>query len=167
MMKCPACESAMTEKDFGGVKIDICENGCKGMWFDWFELQKLDEKHEGAGKALREALAYPRNNDQGRPQIKCPKCGVLMHIHKYASNKEVNVDECYACGGFFLDSGELREIRENFMTDEEADRYVTSLINDIPEYAQAVVDLDKKKARVDALRKYTKLVRLSYYMTGE
>lgn len=166
-MKCPACQSEMLEKDLGGVMVDICSNGCKGIWFDWFELQKLDEKNEGAGKALKEALSYPRNNDQDRPQIKCPKCDKLMHIHKYASNKEVNVDECYACGGFFLDSGELREIRENFMTEEESEQYLQSLINDIPEYEQALTDLEKKKARTDALRQYTRLIRLSYYMTGE
>lgn len=31
----------------------------------------------------------------------------------------MNVDECYYCGGFFLDSGELHQIRETFMSDTE------------------------------------------------
>jgi len=166
-MKCPACQTEMVEKDFGGVMIDVCENGCKGMWFDWFELEKLDEKHEGAGNALKAALQYPKSNDEDRGQINCPKCDNPMHIHKYKSTKEINVDECYSCAGFFLDSGELREIREGFMSEEESDAYLQSLINGIPEYAKAQISLEQEKARANALRNYTKFIRLSYYMTGE
>jgi len=55
-----------------------------------------------------------------------------MHAHKYSSAKEVNVDECYGCGGFFLDSGELREIRENYMSEGERNAYVQKLVTDTP-----------------------------------
>jgi len=55
-----------------------------------------------------------------------------MHEHKYSSAKEVNVDECYGCGGFFLDSGELKVIRENYMSESERDAYVQKLIDDTP-----------------------------------
>ena len=131
-MDCPACEKSMVEEDFGGVRIDVCKSGCKGIWFDWGELKELDESHEGAGKALEEALKSPRVNDAERGPLKCPKCGIAMHAHKYSKAKEVNVDECYGCGGFFLDSGELREIRENYMSQEERDAYVQKLVADTP-----------------------------------
>jgi len=26
--------------------VDVCQNGCGGIWFDNFELEKVDEKHE-------------------------------------------------------------------------------------------------------------------------
>ena len=104
-MNCPVCQGQMTEQDFGGVMVDVCKDGCKGVWFDWNELIKLDESNEGLGKALQEALNHARNNDADRGQIPCPKCRIPMHIHRYQSAKEVNVDECYQCGGFFHDSG--------------------------------------------------------------
>jgi Zn-finger nucleic acid-binding protein len=131
-MDCPACGKSMEEESFGNVQVDVCKNGCKGIWFDWGELKELDASDKGAGKALDEALKSPRAYDAGRGLLKCPKCGIAMHAHKYSSAKEVNVDECYGCGGFFLDSGELQEIRENYMSDEERDAYIQKLVTDTP-----------------------------------
>ena len=166
-MKCPVCSAIMVEEDFGGVKVDVCKNGCKGIWFDWTELVKLDEKNEGCGNALKEALQYPRVNDKGRGEINCPKCSTPMHIHKYKSSKEVNVDECYLCGGFFLDSGELRAIRDSFMSEDERESYAQKLINEVPGYKRSQADLAKEKLRAEAIRNYTKLIRASYYLTGK
>lgn len=129
-MNCPVCGKLMVEEDFGDVQVDVCKNGCKGIWFDWCELKRLDEKNEGLGRALEEALKSPQVNDEDRGPIKCPKCGIAMHAHKYSSAKEVNVDECYSCGGFFLDSGELRQIRDNYMSEEERDAYVNKLTSE-------------------------------------
>ncbi len=166
-MICPACQKQMIGEDFGGVKIDVCKDGCKGMWFDWMELCKLDEKNEGLGKALKDALNNPRNNDENRGQINCPKCGLPMHIHKYESTKEVNVDECYKCGGFYLDSGELRAIRDNFMNEEERDTYAAKLLDAAQGYKDAQEDLEKQKVRAEAIRRYTRFIRVSYYLTGK
>ena len=68
-----------------------------------------------------------------------------QYTHKYKRAKEVNVDECYNCGAFFLDSGELTDIRDNYMSDAEVTAYADQIINSIPEYAQAVKNLDAKK----------------------
>lgn len=166
-MLCPVCGRNMVEEDFGGVKVDSCKNGCKGMWFDWQELRKLDENNEGFGNALQKALNHPRTNDENRGKITCPKCGLPMRSHKYKSAKEVNVDECYACGGFFLDSGELQTIRDNFMSGKEEAQYLNALLGNMPDYSKLREDTAKKKARAAALRKYTRFIRLSYYATGK
>ena len=100
-MNCPVCSQLMVEKDFD-FNVHICESGCKGIWFDHGELQKFDKKNARLGDALQAALNYPRTNDKKRPPLKCPKCNMVMHTHKYSSAQEVNVDECYGCGGFFL-----------------------------------------------------------------
>src|ERR1700733_2754542 len=73
-MNCPVCKMAMIERDFGGVVVHVCENGCKGIWFDWLGLSKLDKSNEGVGQALQDALHYPRVNDTNRGQLNCPKC---------------------------------------------------------------------------------------------
>ena len=122
----------MVEEDFGGVLVDVCKNGCKGIWFDWGELKDLDENHEGLGKALEEALNSPRQNNPERGRLNCPKCGIKMRHHKYKNAKEVSVDECYACGGFFLDSGELKQIRDNYMSEDEREVYVQRLVSETP-----------------------------------
>jgi uncharacterized protein len=161
-MKCPVCNAEMVKKDFG-IAVAVCENGCKGMWLEQDELRMLDEKNEGLGSALEEALRYPRNNHGQRGQIKCPKCSIPMHTHKYKMAKEVNVDECYNCGGFFLDSGELTEIRDNHMSDAEVDTYANQLANSIPEYAQEMKSLDAQKKRLESIQAFTKFMTVNYW----
>ena len=164
-MKCPVCSKEMVQENFG-INVDVCENGCKGIWFDHGELVNLDEKDEGLGKALIAALNYPRDNEGKRGQLLCPKCKIPMQIHKYKRSKEVNVDECYNCSGFFLDSGELTEIRDTYMSDEEVHAYMQKLIEEIPEYQMEKADLERIERRTEAIRKYTKFMRISYW-TGK
>ena len=160
-MNCPVCEKSMVEEDFGGVQVDVCRDGCKGIWFDWLELVRLDENSEGAGAALEEALKSPRINDADRPQLNCPKCGMPMQTHKYKSAKEVTVDECDGCGGVFLDSGELLEVRDNCMTEEEEQAYVHKLLEEFPEM-QAMNEAEaaeKNRQRQAAGFKLARLLR--------
>ena len=152
-MNCPACGALMVEEDFGGVQVDVCRNGCRGIWFDWGELKELDENHEGFGAALEEALKSPRVNDANREQLKCPKCEIGMHVHKYSSAKEVSVDECYGCGGFFLDSGELKEIRDNYMSEQEQEAYMQKLLGEKPVYKEMGIDAEKSQLRTKACMK--------------
>lgn len=166
-MKCPICSKEMVEEDFGGVLVDVCEIGCRGMWFDWMELTKLDEQNEGLGAALEEALNNPRSNDESRGKIKCPKCGIPMYRHVHLRTKQVNVDECGNCGGFFLDSGELKATRDTYMSEEEEKEYLGALLADMPDYHAAMENVEKMQTRNKALRKYTRFLRLSYYMTGK
>ncbi|MBA7638567.1 hypothetical protein ES703_46223 [subsurface metagenome] len=77
-----------------------------------------------------------------------------MHAHKYSKAKEVNVDECYGCGGFFLDSGELKVIRENYMSESERDIYVQKLVADTPLGA----DAERANIRAGACRIFGSLL---------
>jgi hypothetical protein len=163
-MQCPVCQKELIPQDFGGVKVDVCKDGCKGLWFDWVELGKLDQKNEGLGEALQEALGYPRTNDENRPQINCPKCGISMIRHKFESQKEVNVDECYQCGGFFIDSGELKMIRDNFMSEKERKDYVDNIINQNPALEKILGDLGKDKIRNKAARSFAGFLQANYYI---
>jgi len=165
-MKCPVCGKEMVEENFGGVVVDLCRIGCNGIWFDWMELTKLDEQNEGLGAALEDALDNPRVNDESRGKIDCPKCGIPMYKHIHLRTKEIDVDECVNCGAFFLDSGELKATRDTYMSDEEEKEYLDSLLGDIPDYQAAQENIKMMKARNEALRKYTRFLRLGYYMTG-
>lgn len=130
-MNCPACQGAMTENDFGGVQIDVCTS-CKGLWFDVHEIKKLDEAHEGFGGALNNALNSEYHKVEDRPQIKCVRCQGPMVAHNYQSQKMITVDECYACGGFFLDAGELEILRKYHMSEDERDKCIQDIISVTP-----------------------------------
>ena len=86
-----------------------------------------------------------------------------MHTHKFKRDQEVNVDECYNCGGFFLDSGELKEIRDNYMSDAEVKAYTDKIANAVPEYAQATQELDEEKSRLQSIENLTGLLTLHYW----
>ncbi len=45
-MKCPACSSPLTERTAGALTVDICDQGCGGIFFDRFELESVDDANE-------------------------------------------------------------------------------------------------------------------------
>ena len=111
MMRCPACDRPMQARSFGPVEVDVCDPGCSGLWFGRSELAAVDEPHEGIGAALEAALMQPAGPLRSGP-IRCTRCDVVMREHRYQNVAGVLVDECPDCGGFFLDAGELRAIRD-------------------------------------------------------
>ena len=163
-MNCPVCSKFMVTVDFGGAQVEVCREGCKGLWFDWFELAKLNDPSEGAGEALQQALRYPRTNDGKRPRLQCPKCRMPMVAHKYDGIEQVNIDECYSCRGVFLDSGELKEIRHHRISSDEEDAYLQKLLSESSAVRAADNHLKALRAERDAaMRNWTRFLRLSYW----
>jgi Zn-finger nucleic acid-binding protein len=118
-VRCPVCENKLTEKQAGDIWVDVCEGGCGGIWFDPFELKKVDEPHESAGEVLLEVTRDESVAVDPDRRRDCPKCGDVVMMRHYASVRmEIAVDECPKCGGFWLDQGELRALRDQFQTEE-------------------------------------------------
>jgi len=119
-MKCPACSSTLQEVEAGEIKVDVCRNGCGGVWFDNFEFKKVDEQHESTGESLLEIDRNPNVTVDYSVKRQCPRCeDQPMLKHFVSAKREVEVDECPACGGIWLDTGELRSIRAQYATEEE------------------------------------------------
>jgi Zn-finger nucleic acid-binding protein len=111
-MRCPACFNELSQLKVGELVVDVCQGGCGGIWFDAFELQKVDEVNESLGEPL---LHIRRNErltvDQSRKR-ECPRCtGVKLHRHFFSAKRRVEVDQCPNCGGYWLDAGELALVR--------------------------------------------------------
>jgi Zn-finger nucleic acid-binding protein len=111
-MKCPACFNELKEFQVSNLTVDVCQGGCGGIWFDAFELQRVDEEQESVGEPL---LHIRRNErltvDQSRKR-ECPRCtGIKLHRHFFSAKRRVEVDQCPNCGGYWLDAGELALIR--------------------------------------------------------
>jgi Zn-finger nucleic acid-binding protein len=111
-MNCPACDRALTEIEVGDLKVDACLDGCGGVWFDAFELQRVDQPGETAGELLTDVPHDPAVVVDFQRKRACPRCaGVKLKRHYFSARRRVEVDHCPNCGGYWLDRGELEGIR--------------------------------------------------------
>ncbi len=131
---CPACGHEMQKVYIANSELylDICLQGCGGIFFDNREFEKLDEQSENIDEILNILDNKNFINVDQTVQRSCPSCGSLM-VKNFASIKhEVEIDCCYICGGKFLDNGELMKIREQYKTEqdrsEDFNKYLLSFI---------------------------------------
>ncbi len=163
-MKCPACGNRLQEMTVEGVTVDVCKGGCGGIWFDRFELKKFDEPHESAGAPLLEIERGDGVTVDHTKKRMCPKCdSIVMMRHFFSVKKQVEVDECPGCGGFWLDAGELGRIRSLFNT--EAERAQAA-----EEYFSEIFDEQLDEMKPESREKSTRIanmfrfLRPSYYV---
>jgi len=126
-MKCPSCHQELTMKSAGGLKVFACREGCGGLWFGHYEVQKLQGQYIGAGERLldvprAEGVRFFRN-----VEAICPHCTTSLLLRHFFS-KEIGVEvfQCPKCGGFWLDCGELAGIKSRFDTEERRKQVAAS-----------------------------------------
>ena len=68
------------------------------------ELQRLKRLRR---QAARETAEKEQARLKEQHWMRCPKCGMELAEVEYSS---VVVDACFACGGMFLDQGEMEKI---------------------------------------------------------
>lgn len=169
-MKCPSCKHELEEKKIEDIHVDICSTGCGGIWFDNFELKKVDESHEAAGEEL---LNINKNRDihvDLSTKRLCPKCDNQPMIRHFASvKKDVEVDECPSCGGYWLDDGELGKIRTQFETEEErkeaAKKHFALIFNEKLNEMSKEGEESLKKAK--KIAKMFRFICPSWYLPGK
>ena len=111
-MKCPACFNELSPTQVGSLVVDVCQGGCGGIWFDAFELQRVDEEQELAGEPLLQINRDAQIAVDTNRKRECPRCAdVRLHRHFFSARRRVQVDQCPNCGGYWLDAGELADIR--------------------------------------------------------
>ena len=122
-MHCPACDAEMEELLIDGISFDLCSRGCGGIWFDRFELKRVDEAHEATGdKLLAVPVQASRVPDPNRRR-QCPRCSsITLHRHFFDVSRSVEVDSCPGCAGVWLDADELNRIRSSYRSEQERDQ---------------------------------------------
>lgn len=135
-MKCPACFNELAQVQVGSLVVDVCQGGCGGIWFDAFELQRVDEEEEAAGERLLLVDRDPQVKVDSTRKRECPKCaGVKLQRHFFSARRKVEVDECPNCAGYWLDSGELAQIRaEKTRSAQEQQSHRTQLTPEVIRY---------------------------------
>lgn len=133
-INCPACGKKMLKifiKEYG-INIDICKDGCGGIFFDNRELKYFDEQYEIMDATIKEIEAKEFPPVDGSAERICPACGAKMIKNSTKAEGTITIDECYSCGGKFLDHGELTQMRAEFVTEkqrsEDAVRYLYSKV---------------------------------------
>lgn len=120
-INCPACGKPMTKVFMleAGFNLDVCADGCGGIFFDGQELKYFDEGHENIDE-LKELLKDKtfEKTDESLTRI-CPVCGNKMVKNYVSAKKTVQIDECYNCGAKFMDQGELTKMREEYPTEKD------------------------------------------------
>lgn len=141
-INCPACGKPM-QKIFmldAGFNLDVCVDGCGGIFFDGQELKYFDEEHENIDE-LKEILKNKtfEKTDESLTRV-CPVCGNNM-VKNYVSGKNaIQIDECYNCGAKFMDNDELIKMREEYPT--EKDRQQAFLSDTYDEIGSKIDELE-------------------------
>lgn len=169
-MDCPACGHGLSPVTTEGITVDACVDGCGGLWFDRFELTKVDEAREAAGEALLSIPRKPGHAVDRDRRYGCPKCpGVVMMRYHSSARRQVTVDECPTCGGTWLDEGELEAIRSEFASQAEREQHDAAYLDEVLAAPLAAARAESA-AKLERAQRFAKLFRFicpSFYLRGE
>ena len=169
-MICPACNNSLSRIVVDGIELDVCKNGCGGIWFDKFEFKKFDEPHEEAGVELLNIpvdKTVKVNHDEKR---RCPRCNDAILIrHFFSVKKQVEIDTCYTCGGVWLDAGELNTVRSMFSSEEEKQAVTRAVFDEMfgPQLEKLKKERDENAKTVRRIANMVKYILPSYYIPGK
>lgn len=169
-MKCPVCDEALVKQVVGPVELDVCMQGCRGIWFDAHEMKKFDEPHEPAEPITLNFKTSQPSSPNPIKRLNCPKCKNIVMIRRFSSVKrKVEVDECGNCAGIWLDAGELGQIRDEFKTEKDRVQAAEDCFTEMfgarldQQRSQTQEQLHKAQRIANALR----FISPSYYLPGK
>ena len=161
VIKCPACGCEMVKVFMpkAGVNLDVCINGCGGIYFDNREFLEFDEPHEDISP-LEELFKDKEFKHVDENQTRyCPVCGNAMMKNYSDIGKEVQVDECYSSGGKCLDNQEIKKIRS--LNSPENRQRSDAIVKNL--YSSVGIELEEKKKRYNQLTHgFNKLSRMIF-----
>ncbi len=115
-MQCPNCKTPLSAIDYEGITIESCSR-CEGEWLDAAELGHIvkarevrfnDEERQAVAAATKITPVDVQREDR---DLHCPKCDGQTDSINYGGDTGIVIDKCTACGGIWLDKGELEQIQ--------------------------------------------------------
>jgi hypothetical protein len=76
---------------------------------EYFKRQELHRVKRERETTARKTEVQERERLKELHWMRCPKCGMELAEIAY---RDVHVDACFACGGMYLDYGEVEKILE-------------------------------------------------------
>ena len=169
-VRCPACDRELSRRAVGGLEVDVCAGGCGGIWFDDWELEKVDEQHESAGEQLLEVPRDPALTVDREGRLRCARCPDTVMLRRFSSVKrEVRVDECPSCGAVWLDAGELAGIRSEYDSEDERRRAAEDYFGEVfgGQLAAEKAESDRELAKASKFARAFRFLCPSYYIPGK
>ena len=109
-MICPACGSQLQEIKTTKFTFNICKNGCGGILINKQDFKNICLKIKDAGDEFIN-INSNKNEKSYTDQVRiCPKCNNRKMVQHFMNG--IEIEECYKCGGIWLDIGELESICE-------------------------------------------------------
>lgn len=88
---------------------------------EYFARKEFEKKKKLADEQWQLISEKEREDLKKLHYMRCPKCGMELIEIKY---KDVEVDECPHCKGFWLDAGELEKLVE----DKDKDGFLSNVL---------------------------------------
>lgn len=99
----------------GSVEIDRCYK-CGGIWLDKGEYEaiaRFARRHQGTIAAVDIGSSQGESGQRyTMDEVCCPRDGSAMRVVRDAKQQHIEYELCTACGGMFLDAGELADLSE-------------------------------------------------------
>ncbi|NLM97795.1 MAG: zf-TFIIB domain-containing protein [Halanaerobiaceae bacterium] len=129
-MKCCRCKEEMIVMELHNIEADYCVD-CGGIWLDEGELELLLH-----GEISYDDLAgkFEREHEIEESTLECPHCGELMEKLLFEAEEKdgkrtITIDQCLKHHGLWFDKGELRDVVNYLVLDEE--NRIIKLLNDM------------------------------------
>ena len=115
-VNCPRHDRPMRRFMVAGIEVDRC-GICGGIWLDKGELEALVESDKQTRAAAR-LLDRSDDADEASDHAPvCPRDGTPLVPMRTAVKPFVECDACTACGGVYLDAGELSAMTDTGFAD--------------------------------------------------
>jgi len=75
---------------------------------EYFAREEFERRKQAASERQAHIQAEELKQQRELHYMRCPKCGMQLDEITFG---DVQVDECFNCGGMWLDKGELEKIR--------------------------------------------------------
>lgn len=115
-IKCPACHKDMVKifMPAEGINIDVCLDGCGGIFFDNREFRQFDEKAENIDEILKEIEGKEFEKVDESLTRTCPVCGSKMVKIGQVQNKKFKWTTATAAAGNSSTTVSFKKSANNF-----------------------------------------------------
>ena len=104
----------------------------------------MDEQSEVPEEWLLRVQRDPAIQIDSSRRRDCPRCDAIkLKRHFFSANRQIEVDLCPGCGGYWLDAGELEKIRA-----EKASAAAAAEVRDVSLTMQTVRFLYREKMKL-------------------
>jgi len=109
-MICPVCNYDMIVVEYHNIELDYC-NSCKGVWFDYGELELLLElRGLEETKVFLDGILNSQEAVSSEKKRNCPVCGHKMKKTAIGGQPEILIDICRDEHGLWFDGGEVTQM---------------------------------------------------------